>query len=679
MVFGCRKGEFDAPPIQGTDPEIATDQIVSLQDVLAKYIVGKFTQVAMDKYLKAVVVADDKSGNFYKKLVVEDENSDLGITLLIDETDIYSQYSQGRRVFIHLKDLTISDYNGLPQLGMGINTSGNSPRLGAIPSSLMSKVLLKGQFNIPVTPRVKKISELNPQDLNTLVTIEGVQFQNTGVTYADNANPSDPKDVNHTINDCLGGSIILRNSGYSDFAGQIIPDKNGNITAIYSVYQNDKQLFIRDLADVAFDKERCAGGGGSGQNINIAELRSLFNGAEVPAPASKVKGIVISDATNKNTDGLNLVLQDATGGIVLRFKSSINIPIDTEVEVDLKGGKINEFKTLLQVQDLTNTSVKVLSQANITPKVITVAQADPKTLESTLVKFDNAELVGSSTFVGSEVKIKDASGEIILFTNNNATFKNQPVKTGKVSVTAIVSEFDGTRQVYIRNLNDIVENGNGCDTNNPALDCDNDGVNNGQDCAPNNGSIFPGKTCDDNNASTVNEAYTSNCECLGIGLNENFSSQESNKDKDIKLGSWMNINVKGDRKWLAKVFSGNTYAQATAYGNTGPVDMESWLVSPIIDTDITSTLSLETALQVYKHDGLTIWATTDFTGDPSTTIWEQVTGLKIAGQGDADHAWIASGDKDLKPFGKKLRLGFKYVGDKNTRTTSYRIDNVSVK
>jgi hypothetical protein len=85
-----------------------------------------------------------------------------------------------------------------------------------------------------------------------------------------------------------------------------------------------------------------------------------------------------------------------------------------------------------------------------------------------------------------------------------------------------------------------------------------------------------------------------------------------------------------------------------------------------------------TALQVWKHNGLSVWVTTNYTGDPATTSWQQVTGLKLATQGDADHAWIPSGTVNLKSYGKNLRIGFKYVGTQAANTTSYRIDNVKV-
>ncbi|HRO74484.1 MAG TPA: choice-of-anchor J domain-containing protein, partial [Saprospiraceae bacterium] len=123
----------------------------------------------------------------------------------------------------------------------------------------------------------------------------------------------------------------------------------------------------------------------------------------------------------------------------------------------------------------------------------------------------------------------------------------------------------------------------------------------------------------------------------------------------------------------------NFYAQATAFGNTGPAEMEAWLITPVINTDNTSDLSLKTSFQSWVHDGLSIWVTTNYTGDPSTTIWQEVKGLRIATKGDVNQEWVPSGTVSLKSYGKNLRIGFKHVGSQAANTTSYRIDDILVK
>jgi hypothetical protein len=89
-------------------------------------------------------------------------------------------------------------------------------------------------------------------------------------------------------------------------------------------------------------------------------------------------------------------------------------------------------------------------------------------------------------------------------------------------------------------------------------------------------------------------------------------------------------------------------------------------------------LSFETAKAFYRHDGLTVWVTTNYTNDPGNTSWTQIN-AKVAGNADADNAFIPSGNIDLKSYGANVRIGFKYVGTQAANTTTYRVDNVVVK
>lgn len=675
----CLKGEFDTPPTGGSDPEINESEIVSLQQVMATYFVpGKYTTIDLDKYIKGVVVADDKSGNFYKTIIVEDDNSELGIAVLVDENEIHASYPVGRRVFIKLKGLTISDYNNLPQLGLGIDNSGSSPRLGYIPSTVMTEILVQGSYGNPVTPRVKKITELTPTDYNTLIRIEGVQFSSVGPDkkYADNS-VTPPVTINQDLTDCFNNKVIVRNSGYADFAGELLPDKNGSITAVYSIFRTDKQLFIRDPRDINFTNERC--GGTSGAQVSIQNLRAQFQGTPVNLSAGFVKGIVISDAANKNINTRNMVVQEGDAGIVLRFTSNISVPLGAEVKVGLTGGVLGEYETLLQVDKLSNSNVEVLATGkSIVPKELTIAQVDMAKHESTLITVKNATLTGGSTYKDM-IKVKDATGEIDLYTIfTAATFAATPVKSGSVSITGILGEYKQTRQLSIRNLDDV-QGGSPCDVSIASLDCDGDGVTNAADCAPLDAAVFPGAPCNDNNANTVSDQYDSQCVCKGSapgdGLDESFSSQTNNVD--ITLAGWLNIASKGARKWQAKVFSNNIYAQATAYNDQSP-EMDSWLITPEINTDKASVLSFETAKAFWVHNGLTVLVSSNFVDDPTKANWVNLN-ARVAVKEDADNTFIPSGNIDLKAFGSKVRVAFRYEGKAGSNTSTYRVDNVKVK
>ena len=93
----------------------------------------------------------------------------------------------------------------------------------------------------------------------------------------------------------------MRTSGYSSFALKTLPEGNGTMLAIYTVFGTTKQLFLRDTADLQLTGTRCGGGGTTGDPIDISAVRALYQGTNVNLPAEKkIKGIVISDRTFSN-------------------------------------------------------------------------------------------------------------------------------------------------------------------------------------------------------------------------------------------------------------------------------------------------------------------------------------------------------------------------------------------
>ncbi len=454
----CVDGEFDEPPSDAVDPDIKAEQIVTLKEVLAKAVAGSYVKLEMDKYVKAVVVADDASGNFYKTIIVEDENSKRGIAVLIDEVELYNYLPVGRRVFIHLKDLWIGDYNGLPQLGYGTYIDNNRPRMSSIPSTIFKEIVIPGAAGIPVTPKEVTISQLRDSMLNTLIKIKDIEFVNQGETYADAVTQST---LNRTLITCSSSEILLRSSGYSDFAGVTVPSGKGTITAIYSIFGNDDQLMIRDLNDVNMNEPRCGATAGDEPKMSIQEIKNVYKGTTTTAPKAYIQGVVISDSKYKNITSRNLVIQDGDHGIVVRFTADHAFQLGQEIKVVTTDQEISEFNGLLQLNNIPPAYATLVGAGTMpTPKVLTLKQiADNHPLyESTLVSVKDVEAPGASVYNGN-VNIQDGTTSMILRTASTATFANSTVPSGKFNVIAIVSEFttngNFTPQLNLRNTTDV--------------------------------------------------------------------------------------------------------------------------------------------------------------------------------------------------------------------------------
>lgn len=451
----CTK-EFDQPPFEEL-PNITANATIA--EIAARHTIGGADQLIDDSLIiSGIVVADDRSGNFFEKLIIQDETG--GIELRLNTGDLYNNYPVGRRVFVKCKGLYVGDYSGSVQLN-------GSPET-ALEAALVPKHVIGGARNQPLPTRVKRIDQITPADVNTLIQFDSVEFSfgSLDTTYAD---PVGKNSVNLTVRDCDGNQIILRTSGYADFAGVRTASGRGNLTAVLGVFSSDAtfesdeyQLAIRDLTDVDLYGPRCNAGGGGG--TGIAAVRSQFQGAATTVGGiPTIRGIVISDRAGANLVSQNLMIQDSTAGIVVRFTGTHSFDLGDELQIDVDGVDLEEYQGQMQLNNVPIANANRISTGNtVTPRTATVDElnANAEAWESTLVYVVNASITGGATFAGTR-NVNDGSGNIDLYTRGTATFANSAVPGTPVNVTAIMSEFNGTPQLLLRNGNDAGAGGGG--------------------------------------------------------------------------------------------------------------------------------------------------------------------------------------------------------------------------
>ena len=257
----CKKS-FDAPPGEAAPVNLTANYTIA--QLKARHTVSGSIDLisnATDLLIRGIVIADDKSGNFYKTIVIQDATG--GISVSIDGTNLYNSFPIGREVFIKLNGLYISDYNSMPQLGAGIQT-GSALTLTDISSANLSKYVTKGTLNNVVVPADVTAAALTTsmQDRyqNTLIRLSNMEFASvdTSKTYA-SAGVSSPSAASFKLYSCASttSSIELRTSNYANFAAMPLGKRNGTITGIFSLYRTTKQFAIRDTTDVKFYDPRC--------------------------------------------------------------------------------------------------------------------------------------------------------------------------------------------------------------------------------------------------------------------------------------------------------------------------------------------------------------------------------------------------------------------------------------
>ncbi len=169
-----------------------------------------------------------------------------------------------------------------------------------------------------------------------------------------------------------------------------------------------------------------------------------------------------------------------------------------------------------------------------------------------------------------------------------------------------------------------------------------------------------------------------------IGQNVIFSDDfESYSNNSISFGSWLNININnGSHKWKIKEHSGTKYAQCGAY-NTGENPLEAWLISPPIDLDNSTDeqLSFKTKTGYNRGQALTVFVSTDFTGNPadiSNATWLEVDADLADGPSSGYMDYWVNGKANLSCLSGNVYIAFRYLGGDGGVTTTFQVDDVKV-
>ncbi|HPF94850.1 MAG TPA: DUF5689 domain-containing protein, partial [Tenuifilaceae bacterium] len=164
---GCVKQDFEPPKKY----EIPLGYVMTIQDLQDFCPPGNVHRFTGDTSVVAVVAMDDKSGNLYKEVFIQDANSGA-VARLQSSGGLY----QGDSIYINLNGTTLKRYRKLFQ----------------IDSVHVDKNVVKRAVGKEVEPKLVTIPELKAVLDYTaqLIKLENVQFVVSDIskTYADSEN-----------------------------------------------------------------------------------------------------------------------------------------------------------------------------------------------------------------------------------------------------------------------------------------------------------------------------------------------------------------------------------------------------------------------------------------------------------------------------------------------------------
>ncbi len=206
------------------------------------------------------VVSEDRSGNVYKSLYIQDATG--GIELKLGKTGLYNDYKLGQWVYVKCSGLTLGAYNGMLQIGFE-DPTGDYETSYLDVQYIIDTHVIRGELDTPM--EAKKVAEadlLKEENLGCYVELDGLTYGNEVfcLIYVDSN-----KDTKSNSN-----RIFLSSTG-KNYAP--VSDPTWGITT----WAMTKQGFINYLNAGSFDEATLAD---YSKSVSDLELKDkLFNNA----------------------------------------------------------------------------------------------------------------------------------------------------------------------------------------------------------------------------------------------------------------------------------------------------------------------------------------------------------------------------------------------------------------
>lgn len=240
--------------------------VISIADLKTQFATvinsdNGYKQIEKDIMIKAVVTGNDVSGNIYNQVSVQDASG--AIIIAINGSGLSGYLPVGQEILVNLKGLYIGSYKKLPQIG-GVNTklSDGSLGMGKIERAIWNehfKILNPGEADastvVPEEFDLTKLSDAAYMEANVckLMTLKKVKFASangTNVWAPDDTNTSLELIDAETGKKISSSNLVVRNSGYSKFANEVVPQGVFDITGIFTRYNNTWQIVLRSTDDL---------------------------------------------------------------------------------------------------------------------------------------------------------------------------------------------------------------------------------------------------------------------------------------------------------------------------------------------------------------------------------------------------------------------------------------------
>lgn len=191
---------------------------------------------------------------------------------------------------------------------------------------------------------------------------------------------------------------------------------------------------------------------------NISQIRPIYTGtAHTFSTSTRITGVVTSH--NDNLDGRVMYIEDGTGGIAIRFPNRHEFNTGDVVSLELDGAILSETNGILNISQISNgAATRTGFQNKIIPETSPVVlYHTTEILEGRIITLKNVRFIdadGTTTLRG-EHRITDGGRQVIVRTENFASFANRIIPEGNLSVTGILVWRNNEYTIYPQRSTDI--------------------------------------------------------------------------------------------------------------------------------------------------------------------------------------------------------------------------------
>lgn len=256
-LFSCVKSDgFDVPGQDCDDSFTVNKTIEDIFNASTRTAV-KYTS---DDFIEGYVVSSDQGGNFFKTLYLQALDGSIGFSVPIDQSDLYTRYNPGRKVYLRLKNAYTQIDNEALEIGDLFIDSFSNETVGRISYPAYEEIVFKSCEVVDENQLVQTIAINAVTDayLNTLIEFTDVQFvdEALGNTFYDSAIDEGGSSTNHLIEDTTGNTLIFRTSAFADFASLEVPQKSGKIRGVLTKFNGAYQFRVRTFNDIILANDR---------------------------------------------------------------------------------------------------------------------------------------------------------------------------------------------------------------------------------------------------------------------------------------------------------------------------------------------------------------------------------------------------------------------------------------